>query len=133
MLPARQTLSHEPGEVKRRSVEIVTNLLFAIEKQRIGKGAASSRARAAPVTGLRHCLGDGVGVGSIGVGDGVALGDPSGVGEGVPVGPSGDPVGDGCGFTSLHVALHAANAALHSALFAFSGLRHAWYCTSQSF
>ena len=61
--------------------------------------------------------GDGVGVGSIGVGDGVPVGVPSGVGEGVPVGsvggvPSGDAVavGDGFGFTSLHAALHVANA-----------------------
>jgi hypothetical protein len=86
--------------------------------------------------------GDGVGVGSIGVGDGVALGVPSGVGEGVPLGagsvggvPSGDAVavGDGCGFTSLHAALQAANAVLHAAWFAFSGFLQAWYCVSQSF
>jgi hypothetical protein len=59
------------------------------------------------------------------------------VGEGVPVGPSGEgvavAVGDGCGFTSLHADLHAANAVLHAAWFAFSGLRQAWYCTSQFF
>jgi hypothetical protein len=65
-------------------------------------------------------------VGSIGVGDGVVLGVPSGVGEGVPVGPSGDgetvAVGEGYGFTSLHLDLHAANAVLHAAWFAFSGL-----------
>jgi len=91
---------------------------------------------------LKRHRGDGVGVGSIGVGDGVVLGVPSGVGEGVPVGagsvggvPSGEAVavGDGCGFTSLHADLHAANAVLHPAWFAFSGLRQAWYCTSQSF
>jgi len=74
----------------------------------------------------------------MGVGDGVVLGVASGVGEGVPVGPSGEggtvAVGDGCGFTSfLHADLHAANAVLHAAWFAFSGLRQAWYCTSQSF
>jgi hypothetical protein len=45
------------------------------------------------------------------------------------VGPAGDgeavSVGDGCGFTSLHAALQAANAVLHAAWFAFSGLRQA--------
>ena len=50
----------------------------------------------------------------MGVGDGVVLGVPSGVGDGVPVGPSGDgdtvAVGDGCGFMFLHVVLHAASA-----------------------
>ena len=78
-----------------------------------------------------------MGVGSIGVGDGVVLGVPSGVGEGVPVGSSGEgdtvAVGDGWGLTSLHAALHAANAVLHAAWFAFSGFLQAWYCTSQSF
>ena len=58
-------------------------------------------------------------MGSIGVGDGVVLGVASGVGEGVPVGPSGEgdtvAVGEGCGFTSLQADLHAANAVLHAA------------------
>ena len=71
---------------------------------------------------------------SVGVGDGLSDGVASG--GGVPVGSPGDGeagLGDGWGFTSLHADLHAANAVLHAAWFAFSGFLQAWYCTSQSF
>ena len=79
--------------------------------------------------------GDGVGDAvSVGVGDGLSDGVASG--GGVPVGSAGEGeagLGDGCGFTSLHAVLHAANALLHAAWFAFSGFLQAWYCTSHSF
>jgi len=74
---------------------------------------------------LEHYRGDGVGIGCIGVGDGVALGVPSGVGEGVPVGASGEGGTVGEGFALLHDDLHAASALLHAAWFAFIGFLQA--------
>ena len=50
--------------------------------------------------------GEGVGVGSIGLGEGDPVGVPSGVGE---------AVGDGCGRTSLQPARQVSNAVLHEA------------------
>ena len=88
-----------------------------------------------PVGEGRGRRGVGVGeAGPVGVGDGLSEGVASGDGD--TVGSAGEGaagLGDGCGFTSLHADLHAANAVLHAPWFAFSGLRQAWYCTSQSF
>ena len=119
MLPERQTLSHGDDEVKLREGSFDPSAMANQTKQRKNKEQPTFRL-AAP--DLSECcrphrkFGDGVGVGS------------AGVGEGVPVGvPSGEAVGEGCGLTSLHPARQVSNAVLQAAWFAFASLRQAWY------
>lgn len=122
MLPERETLSYEAGEGKRREGRIRDarhrQKLKFIRKVRVLRGNKSSQTLSDcfALSGMSDYRGDGVGVGSVGVGDGVPDGVPFGSPVGVAVGPSGEgstvAVGDGYGFTSLQAARHESNVLL---------------------